>query len=236
MLDVIRALGVIRVTERESGVVDIEVALPSEEAIGRHLHDVLQGRRRITRAHALRARAPSFGALANSTQEEVTAMSRSAATEGEGIDRLVSWLRQRGIEHRVVEHDPMPTAGADARAVDVPLEHTAKTVVLHDGPDYCLVVVAASDRVDLRKVRELLDRPYLRLATEDEMAQRFPDCEVGAVPPLGPDVPPLEVIDARLLDYNRLLCSGGDHRHAVLVDASALVDVAGARVADVRED
>ena len=48
-----------------------------------------------------------------------------------------------------------------------------------------MVVVPASRHVDLDAVAAAADASKVRLATEEEFQARFPDCEVGAMPPFG---------------------------------------------------
>jgi Cys-tRNA(Pro)/Cys-tRNA(Cys) deacylase len=48
--------------------------------------------------------------------------------------------------------------------------------------------------------------------------------------------PRAEVIDDRLLNADRVLCAGGDHTHAVLVDPRDVVRMTGAMTADICED
>ena len=57
--------------------------------------------------------------------------------------------------------------------------------LLNDDRGFLLAVLPASRRLELDRVRNELGRA-LHLSPEDEMAQLFPDCEVGAVPPLAP--------------------------------------------------
>jgi prolyl-tRNA editing enzyme YbaK/EbsC (Cys-tRNA(Pro) deacylase) len=110
-------------------------------------------------------------------------------------------------------------------------------MVLREGEEYRLAVIPASERLDLHKLRGLLEASsHLRLATEEEMADDFAPFEVGAVPPLGPMLPAAEVLDRRLLGHERILCTGGDHRHSVLVDPNELARITEARVADICED
>ena len=49
-------------------------------------------------------------------------------------------------------------------------------------------------------------------------------------------MPAAEVVDRRLLDEERVLCAGGDHRHSLLIDPRDIVAVMGATVAEVCED
>ncbi len=154
-----------------------------------------------------------------------------------GIDALEQWLRDQAIDYQVIEHEPTFEARFEARAARIPAEQTAKTVVLRDGADVVVVALPACERLDLHKVRAALARRRsLHLADEAEIAARFARFEIGAVPPLGPVPVDEHVVDRRLLTYNRVLCSGGDHRHSVLLDAMDLVRAAGAVVADVSED
>lgn len=156
---------------------------------------------------------------------------------GAGIRAVTEYLRGEGIQHEVVEHDQTLSATAEAAATGRPPQEVAKTVVLHDQGVYMLAVIPASQRLDLHKVRELLGASgSLQLATEAQMAEDFPTLEVGAVPPLGPMMPAAEMVDRRLLDEERVLCAGGDHRHSVLLDPRDIVAAADATVADVCED
>ena len=165
-------------------------------------------------------------------------MSMSAEQrELHGIDAVIGFLQDRGVAHDVVDHEQTFTAAAEARAAGLTPDHAAKTMVLREGEGYRLAVIPASERLDLHKLRELLEASsHLRLATEEEMADDFADFEVGAVPPIGPMLAAPEVLDRRLLGHERILCTGGDHRHSVLVDPNELARITEARVADICEE
>jgi Ala-tRNA(Pro) deacylase len=150
---------------------------------------------------------------------------------------MVEYLDGQGVEYELIEHESTMTAAAEAAATHRPKDEFAKTVVLQDVSGYVLAVVPASERLDMQKLRDLLGATRgLRLATEEEIARDFPALEVGATPPVGPMLPKAEVFDRRLLETDRVVCAGGDHRHAFLVDPRDLVRLADAKVADVCED
>lgn len=153
------------------------------------------------------------------------------------VKAITEFLDGAGIPYEVVEHKPTMSASAEARAVHLPPDEVAKTVVLHNGAGYVIAAVTASDRLDLHKLREVLGAERrLRLASEEEIAREFPSLEVGAIPPFGPMVPAAEVIDLALLEQTRILCPAGDHRHSVLVDPREVVRITSARTADIRQD
>ena len=154
-----------------------------------------------------------------------------------GFQAVTGYLDRQGVPFEIVEHQRTETAADEARAAGMPADDVAKTVVLRDDMGYRLVVIPASRRLDMSKVRELLgDTRGLRFVTEEEMASDFGDFEVGALPPFAPMVEAAELMDERLLDHERILCGGGDHEHGVLLDPLDLVRAGQARVADLCED
>lgn len=166
------------------------------------------------------------------------ARSSSHALEAHATTRAISrYLDRHGVDHEVIEHAPTYSAAAEARAVGLPPQDAAKTLVLEDRGAYVLAVIPASERLDLHKVRALLGASrQLRLATEDEIAAHFTQFEVGAVPPVGPVLFTGEVVDRAIAGMDRVLCAGGDHRHSLLLDPRAVIELADARVADICED
>lgn len=153
------------------------------------------------------------------------------------IDMVSGYLDGNGVDYEVIEHPERFTAAAEARAAGVEADHAAKEVVLRARDTYVLAVIPASEQLDFKKARRLIDpeqRP--RLATEAEIAAAFPEFEIGALPPFGPIHDVAEIVDRRLLDHDRVLCAGGDHRHSLRIDPSEIVRLANARVADLCQD
>lgn len=149
------------------------------------------------------------------------------------VARALARLDLARIRYETVEHAPAYTTVAEADAAHWPPQATAKTLVLLDHDRTRLAVIPASRRLDLDRTRRVLRASrHLRLASEEEAAGRFPDFEIGAVPAFAVEVVP-EVIDARLLYHETVLCSAGDHRHGVLLDPRDLFRLAEPRVADI---
>ncbi len=157
------------------------------------------------------------------------------ATPQPAVDRVRSRLDAAGVSYEIVEHEPTYTSADEARASGQSLPETAKTLVLVDREEVRLAVVPASRRLDLERARRALRAgAHLRLATEEEVGAVFPGYAIGALPPFAGDAVP-EVIDLRLIHRDRVLCSAGDHRHAVLLDPHELLRLAEPRVADICE-
>ena len=149
------------------------------------------------------------------------------------VEHISRYLDEHEVAHEIVKHDQSLTAEAEAHAAGVAAADTAKSVLLHTGESYLLAVIPASERLDLQKVQLVAAEGELRLATEAEMKVLYPDLELGALPPFGPGFPAPEILDQRLLDHDRVLCSAGDHRHSLLVDPRDIVSLAEPTVADI---
>lgn len=153
------------------------------------------------------------------------------------VDELTRYLDDAGLRYEVIAHAPTYSATADARATGTDPSDEAKTIVLRSNGGYRLAVIPASERLDIRKAREVLDEGHpLRLATEAEIEVGFPQFETGAVPPLGPSLPSVEILDRRLLARDHIVCAGGDHRHSIRLDPRDVLVVTDPIVADVCEE
>jgi Ala-tRNA(Pro) deacylase len=132
-----------------------------------------------------------------------------------------TWIRDELEQHHVAfderHHREAYTAQAVAQQEHISGHHVAKVViVIADGRPVELVL-PASRRVLLDWVKDILHAKSVRLATEEEMEQRFPDCERGAIPPLrhwdGVEV----IMDASLQTAGTILFQAGTHCDAVRI-------------------
>ncbi len=91
----------------------------------------------------------------------------------------------------------------------------AKPVVVKGAAGYTMCVVAAPKRVDLQRVADVLHEPSVRMASESEMTGLFPDCEIGAEPPVGVLFGLNTVMDTQLTQDEYLVMQAGTHTEAV---------------------
>jgi Ala-tRNA(Pro) deacylase len=165
---------------------------------------------------------------------EATADATGAQMTTTGSAAVAEYLEGRDVAFELIEHEPTTSAAAEARVTQRPREQVAKTLILHDRGVCVVAAIPASERLDLRKLRHALGATRsLRLASEQEIARDFPMVEVGAAPPIGPMMPVAEVVDRRLLASTRIVCAGGDHRHAVVLDPRDLLRLTDAKIADI---
>ncbi len=124
-------------------------------------------------------------------------------------------LNDRGIGYEKHIHKATYTAQRLASEEHVSGYDVAKPVVVKGGDTFTMCVLPACSRLDLARVAELLDRSDVRLATEAEMATLFPDCELGAEPPIGNLFGMQTIEDEDLHHEEFLTMQAGSHTEAV---------------------
>lgn len=96
------------------------------------------------------------------------------------------YLDRLNIKYAVVSHAPAYTAQEIAASAHIPGKYLAKTVVVRVDGNLAMAVLPAHLQIDLRHLADAIGATAVELATEAEFMDRFPDSEVGAMPPFGP--------------------------------------------------
>jgi Ala-tRNA(Pro) deacylase len=130
--------------------------------------------------------------------------------------RLKWYLDSRDVDYEVVQHLHSGTSVGSARAAGLPTGRVAKCVLLEDERGYLLALLPASCRLSLSAIEDQLHRS-LELASERELEEMFPDCEIGAVPPIGEAYNIPMLVDDSLLRLPDVYLEGGDHEGLVHV-------------------
>jgi len=101
------------------------------------------------------------------------------------IRKLKELLDEAKVPYEVYNHPLAYTAQEIAARQHFSAKEMAKVVMLKVDDALVMGVVSGNQKVDLSAVRASLGAMMARLATEDEFTSRFPDCEIGAMPPFG---------------------------------------------------
>ena len=140
---------------------------------------------------------------------------------------LQQYLDDQGIDYHTLVHQRTATASESAEAAHVPGGQLVKAVILKDDTGYLMAALPASHHIRFGELQQILKR-RVGLATEQEIATLFADCDEGAVPPIGMAYGLEMVVDDDLLDADDLYFEGGDHATLVHVQADAFERMTGA--------
>jgi Ala-tRNA(Pro) deacylase len=125
------------------------------------------------------------------------------------------FLTHERVEFSVIPHPRTETTQYLAQQVHVSGDYVAKSVLLRTPPNFLLAVLPASDRIDLPRLKRQLGVRDLELATETEVTEKFPEYEVGALPPFGAQFSVPSVVDRSLTDKEEIVFDAGSHTQAV---------------------
>jgi Ala-tRNA(Pro) deacylase len=129
--------------------------------------------------------------------------------------RLHHFLDERASRYTTLTHDRTITAQQTANAAHIGNRHFAKTVMLKVDGGLAMLVMPAAYRVDLTRLSRALGGPEVELAHEDEFADAFADCEVGAMPPFGNLYGMPVYVDSRMADGQEIAFNAGSHTDLV---------------------
>ncbi|MHC4940278.1 MAG: aminoacyl-tRNA deacylase [Planctomycetota bacterium] len=129
--------------------------------------------------------------------------------------KLKSYLDENKVHYHILAHHERFTAPEIAQALHVPGRMLAKVVLIKADDRELVVTLDANSQIDLEALGEAIGATKVELATEEEIRQRFPDCEVGAMPPFGNlyDLP--VVVDAPLTNDEEIVFEAGNHHEAI---------------------
>ena len=101
------------------------------------------------------------------------------------VNKLKTFLDENYIKYVSIKHSSAFTAQEIASSAHVSGNEFAKTVMINIGKEMAMAVLPASYKVDFDKLNKIFGKEKVELAGEAEFKYRFPDCEVGAMPPFG---------------------------------------------------
>ena len=125
--------------------------------------------------------------------------------------RIHEYLRAQGIPFEWIHHPQAFTAQELAHSTHLSGKRLAKTLVVAADGQPVMVVLPASHRLNLYELRGLMEARDVEMLPEAELAKVFPDCELGAIPPLG-NLYGIEVwVDKAVSEYEDIVFSAGTH-------------------------
>jgi Ala-tRNA(Pro) deacylase len=140
--------------------------------------------------------------------------------------KLRDYLDHQGASYKVLHHDPVFSSQDLAAAEHVPGMQVIKPVVVRADGQYVMCVLPASRRIDLTELRDELHAEDVRLAEEQTLQLLFPECELGAEPPIGCLFGLPTVMDDSLQQDATVTFQAGTHQEAVTMPLGEFCRVA----------
>jgi len=134
--------------------------------------------------------------------------------------KVKAYLTQHETRYRTISHPHTEASMQTAEMAHVPGDQLAKAVMLNDAQGSLMAVIPSDFHLDLADLNQRLKRKLV-FSEEDDLPPLFPDCEPGAIPPLGPAYNIATVWDTKLGEEETVYFEGGDHQTLVKLSGRA---------------
>ncbi|ATB40739.1 hypothetical protein CYFUS_006195 [Cystobacter fuscus] len=151
-------------------------------------------------------------------------------------ESIQHFLQQQHVPFSRHGHPRAVTAQELAQSVHVTGYRVAKSVIIQAEQHLWICLLPASETLDLDKVREALGAQEVRLATEAEFSNRFPECELGAEPPFGTLYGLPVLLDEGLRGTEDMLLRAGSHEEALSVSVEDFLALESPQVVSITQE
>src|SRR5918993_1691800 len=128
---------------------------------------------------------------------------------------LKTFLDEMGVAYRTSRHDSAFTASSLAEKEHVKGRKVIKPVVVQADGEFYMCALPASHRIDMDALARQLEAHSVNLIEERRLAELFPDCELGAAPPIGRLYGLTTLMDESLVRDDHVTFQAGTHTDAV---------------------
>lgn len=149
------------------------------------------------------------------------------------MSNVSRYLEARHLGFAAIRHEQTTSAVNEAYALAIPPWKVAKTIVLDVAGRHVVAVLPADRRIDLHRVRSLMGDPQVRLAGEAEIAEAFPQFELGAIPPLSALTGSITLVDPDIARMESVVFAAGRTDESIRLAVADLLDAPGVRVAPI---
>ncbi len=151
------------------------------------------------------------------------------------VKKLKEFLDQQNIKYVSIIHSPAYTSQEVAASAHIPGKNLAKTVMVMIDGQMAMVVLPASFKVDFEQLKEITGVSNARLADEQEFRDKFPECEVGAMPPFGNLYGMQVFVSDALTEDEEIAFNAGSHTELIKMAYSDFERLVKPRVVKISE-
>ena len=131
------------------------------------------------------------------------------------VKKLKEFLDANQVKYVCLTHSKAYTAQEVAESAHIPGRAMAKVVILDLDGELAMAVLPADCKVVAQDLHDITGTDHVRFASENRFKSRFPDCEIGAMPPFG-NLYGMKVFAAESLGENaEIAFNAGSHEEVI---------------------
>ena len=99
--------------------------------------------------------------------------------------KLKDYLNRNNVNYTMYYHNPANETRELMRNLDLFEKEFVKTFIVQTEDGYAMTVLPIGRKIDLELFKNASSKSEVKLADLNQVKSLFPDCEEGAIPPLG---------------------------------------------------
>jgi len=147
--------------------------------------------------------------------------------------KITTYLDEHGVKYVIVKHSKAFTAQEVAASAHIPGKNMVKSVIIKADDTLVMIVLPSTHDVDVEHVGEQIGANSVEIATENEFSDRFPDCEVGAMPPFGNLYDMQTYAIRELTEDEEIAFNAGNHRELIKMSYEDFEKLCNPEIIDV---
>jgi len=129
--------------------------------------------------------------------------------------RIRDYLDSQNVSYEAIHHSQAFTAQEVAHSLHVSGKKCVKAVVAEGDRKIVIVVMPAAHRLNFQELKSTLKVNQLEMLVERELEVLFPDCDLGAVPPIG-NLYGIDVwVDRAVASTEKIVFCAGTHEDSI---------------------
>jgi len=151
-----------------------------------------------------------------------------------GVEEVKKFIEEHDLDAKILQFDePVRTVEEAAERSKADPSEIVKTIILIADDRPIAAIIQGNRKIDLEKLRKVLNAKYVRLAKPSEVLKLL-GIGIGAVSPLLNSMKRIRcIIDEKVLMMKKVLAGGGSEKTLVLIKPKDLAEILKPIIADV---
>lgn len=134
------------------------------------------------------------------------------------------------IDYTLIPHSTSFTAQETAETAHIKGKNLCKVVVIGAGQFMAMLAIPANCVIRQSKISNMLMMRNLDIVSEAQFSERFPECEIGAMPPFGRLYGMDVYLAKELAEQETIIFNAGNHNLLVKMRTSDFISLSDPRI------
>ena len=152
-------------------------------------------------------------------------MTSNESNNLEIFNKICSYLNEKNIVYKSVQHEPTYTSEESAKARGEELSIGGKAILMKVDTEFKLYVLSASKKISSKQIKEFHKAKNIRFASKEELF-KLTGLVPGCVPPFGKPILPFElIVDESIFANKKIAFNAGSLTNSIVMNVDDYVNI-----------